>query len=652
MSWMKRLHEVYEYNIGEVGEFSFSSGGQSFTLLPISHVTQSAQIEITLDREGNFFDAKVVPKEEARTIVPATLDSANRSGSKVAAHFLHDKLFYVAGDYMKYGGEEKRSKNYPAYLSQMKDWATSNFMHKKVKLIYDYVKKGTVIEDLIEAKILFADENNRLIEKWTAQEDKKYEMDKPPIYKEVTGQSSEALVRFTILAEDPEDQDVWKDKSLFESFQQYLSNKMEADAISGYCYVTGQKVPLTDRHGSRLRNAGDMSKLISSNDKRGFTYRGKFERPDQAVQIGYDVSQKAHNALRWLIQRQGYRSDMRSFITFGVESPGDIQAFDGTIDLVGDPFDLVYGEELAERDVDSTSLVVAEQVNEAIRGKKHNFEIEGIETVIVMAVDAATTGRLAIVYYQELNSQLFLQALTSWHMTCKWFQNYYSQSNKKLVNYIGTPSTYQIVEAVYGERTDVRIKKELYTRLLPCIVDGARIPKDIINIIFNRVKNPMSFDKDLSNPTGEWQRTLNIACALINKQYEKEEFDVGLDKDNKSRDYLFGRLLGVAEEFEKSALEERRETRMTNAMRYYNAFTQHPARVWMTIQKQLHPYKMRPPKYGYRYINLLQEIEDEISIEDMNNNPLGPLFLLGYSSQIRDLYTKQEKKEEIKNDAN
>lgn len=650
MSWMNRLYEVYENNEHQVGEFTTRGEGQRFTLLPVSHVTQSAQIEVKLDHEGNFFKAAVIPKELARTIVPATLDSANRSGAKVAPHYLHDKLFYVAGDYLKYGGSEKRGDNYPNYIQQMKDWATGTFSHRKVELIYHYVKKGCLIEDLIAEKVLFADEENKLIEKWTKKEEDKYGIDKPDIYKVVTGDSSEALVRFTILSENPKDPVVWEDKELFEVFQHYLEHQMASTDV-GLCYVTGMDMPLTESHGSRLRNAGDMSKLISSNhnkNKNEFIYMGRFDHPNQAVQIGYDVSQKAHNALRWLIQRQGQRSDTRNFITFGVKYPAVIQPFQGTNEL----YQFMPGFEFVEEDKDYTNLVSAEQIQRALKGLSYNDEIEGMDQVIIMAVDAATTGRLAIVYYQELDSKLFLDRLAHWHSTCKWLQVYYDANNKKLVKYIGVPSTYHIVEAIYGEKADAKIKKELYTRLLPCIVDRAVIPADIVMAIFNRLKNPMSFTGDLASPAGEWQRTLGIACALIRKRYEKEEIDMTLDLDNKSRDYLFGRLLGVAEVLERNELNRRGEKRATNAMRYLNAFSQHPARVWQTIRKQLHPYQVRQGENIWYYNKLIREIEASMKEDYMNNDALGPKFLLGYSSQIEYLYTKKEEKEGVKNDAN
>lgn len=651
MSWMNRLYDVYKNNMNEVGKFESRGEGERFTLLPVSHVTQSAQIEVKIDQKGNFYQASVVPKNKARTIVPATLDSANRSGSKVAAHYLHDKLFYVAGDYIKYGGESKRSQNYTEYIKQLKEWALSEYSHPKVNLIYQYVKRGTVIEDLVEAGILFVDDKLQLIEKWTKQEEKIFNMEKPDIYKVVTGKSSEALIRFDVLSASPDELPIWEDVEVFGLFQRYLAQKMSEESETGLCYVTGERGPLTDRHGSRLRNAGDMSKLISSNDQRGFTFRGRFDKSNEAVQIGYDVSQKAHNALRWLNQRQGYRSDTRHFITFGLQKPDMIQPFDGTIDIAkktyDDPYRFLMEIDVVDDKEDNTNLVLAEQVIQAIQGKKHNFELDGVDQLIVMAIDAATTGRLSIVYYQEIESSLFLDRLTSWHQTCQWYQQYYDATTKKVVRFIGTPSTYQIVESIYGAKADEKIKKVLYTRLLPSIVDKANIPKDIVRAIFNRVKNPMSFETEL-----EWQRTINIACSLIKKQYEKEEIEVTLDDNITHRDYLFGRLLAVAEVMERNELRSREENRATNALRYFNAFSQRPARTWMTIRRQLHPYQVRQGEGMSFYNGLIRDIESRIPIEDMNNDALGPLFLLGYSSQIQYLYTKKEQKEEKANGTN
>lgn len=120
---------------------------------------------------------------------------------------------------------------------------------------------------------------------------------------------------------------------------------------------------------------------------------------------------------------------------------------------------------------------------------------------------------------------------------------------------------------------------------------------------------------------------------------------MALQEENSSRDYLFGRLLGIAEVLERGQLREREEDRATNATRYFNAFSQHPARTWMVIRKQLNPYFQRTGgQIGY-YARLIQQIEDKLAVENMTDAPLSPVFLLGYSSQIQHLYTKKEEKE-------
>lgn len=622
MSWMEQLSNVYDNNESQIGKFE-ERRNQRITLLPVSHVMQNAHIEILITRDGNFKSANVIDKENSRTIVPATTTSANRSSAS-APHYIHDKLEYVAGDYVKYGGNPKRKMYHNDYFNQMEKWAKSSHAPDKIKIIYSYILKGRIIKDLINEKILPTDSNNKVINKWSSKEDK------PDIYKEVTGDILSAFVRFDVLHETPNDPVVWEDNHLFTSFITFLENAQEQD--TGYCYVTGMQTSLTTQHGSRVRHAGDMAKLISANDSSGYTYRGRFSKPTEAVQIGYEVSQKAHHALRWLIQRQGTYIDTRYFVSFGVEQNEVIEPLDSTANFLQQELQNLNQQQAMTEDI------IADELNKSLQGLKYELEKEDLKNIIVMALDAATRGRLAIVYYQHLNPDMFFEAIKHWHTTCRWLQTHKITETNNYISYIGTPSTYQIAEAVYGRNADSKVKKDLYTRLLPCIVEKKKLPKDIVQIIFNRVKNPFSFTSSRES----WHATLNIACALINKQYENEGYTMALQKDNNSRDYLFGRLLGVAEVMERRLLQERQENRATNATRYFNTFTQHPARTWMVIRKQLTPYFERSAHSTGYYAMLLQQIENKLTIGQMTNDPLDPLFLLGYSSQVQDLYTKRE----------
>ena len=77
--------------------------------------------------------------------------------------------------------------------------------------------------------------------------------------------------------------------------------------------------------------------MISANDGSGFTYRGRFADTSQTVSIGYEVSQKAHSALRWLVKKNGFYVDEMTVVAWeisGKEIP-DIMA-ENIIDIIGE----------------------------------------------------------------------------------------------------------------------------------------------------------------------------------------------------------------------------------------------------------------------------------------------------------------------------
>ncbi|MFC7056454.1 type I-C CRISPR-associated protein Cas8c/Csd1 [Enterococcus alcedinis] len=108
MSWLNALYETYEANLDCVGELETVRGNE-FTLMPISHTTQTAQLEVTITESGDFHSVQVLNK--ISTLIPVSDSSASRSGSKIAPHPLHDKLNYVAGDLVNYGGGKKHKTN-------------------------------------------------------------------------------------------------------------------------------------------------------------------------------------------------------------------------------------------------------------------------------------------------------------------------------------------------------------------------------------------------------------------------------------------------------------------------------------------------------------------------------------------------------------
>ena len=94
MSWMNRALETYEQNQTLAGK---AQEGVE-TLLPVAHMAFKAQLEITIDQNGNFVRAQEVDKADCSTIIPVTEASGGRS-SGIAPHPLNDTLSYIAGDF-------------------------------------------------------------------------------------------------------------------------------------------------------------------------------------------------------------------------------------------------------------------------------------------------------------------------------------------------------------------------------------------------------------------------------------------------------------------------------------------------------------------------------------------------------------------------
>lgn len=619
MSWLLNLYETYESNLDQVGVIEKKYNGKEFTLLPISHTTQTAHIEVEITENGEFHSARVIDKSDGNTLIPCTEESASRAGSKIAPYPLHDKLSYVAGDFVAYGGTIKKEEPYAYYIRQLEDWAKSSYATEKVKSIYKYLRKGQLIKDLVEAKILCLDENNHLIGKW----DKKYEVlyeNKPKIFSVVSGGQQSAFVRFNVYSPNKILTKVWKDSKMYRSFINYYRDLLDDGDL---CYITGKIFPSTQRHANKIRNSGDKAKLISANDTSGFTFRGRFNKSNEVASISYETSQKAHNALKWLINRQGKIIDNRVFLIWGNDDTSVPNPMEDAFSINPTPIE-------KEKRISFTNQEFAIEFTKALDGYKNNLSTKSKINIIIL--DSATTGRLAVLYYRNMNKEVYLNRLKNWHSTCAWLHRYRKDQNGKYIQFYGAPATKDIAYAVYGPNASDKVVKGLMERMLPCIIDNKRIPLDIVKSAFYRTSNPVSMEM------WEWGKALSITCALINK---KEGYNVALDTENKNRDYLFGRLLAIADILERRALGSE-VTRVTNAIRYMNSFSKHPARTWKTIQESLQPYQARLGIKGMCLSKMIDEVASRINYEDFNNQPLSGKYLLGFYSQRYELYQKKK----------
>ena len=155
----------------------------------------------------------------------------------------------------------------------------------------------------------------------------------------------------------------------------------------------------------------------------------------------------------------------------------------------------------------------------------------------------------------------------------------------------------------------IKMVKKMYAqlahRILPCIWEARNIPYDLIMTAVTKASMPQLYKK-----RANWERVLTLACSFVKRNlYErnsKEEWDVALKEDYTERDYLYGRLLAVADRIEYRTYDKEKDAgRVTNAKRYMSTFSQRPFETWKIIEENLQPYLNKLPAIEKRYYEKL-----------------------------------------------
>ena len=581
MGLLQKAVETYDSHLNYASQ---NREGQS-RMAPVGHIVTRAELEITLDADGKFINARVVDKSEPKIIIPSTESSAGRT-SAPCAHPLCDQIGYLI---------PQNEKKFRLYVDQLSDWEASAYTHPKLTAVLNYVKGETILPDLLRCGLVKVNakglpENEKMLVRWN-----------------ILGDGINAC---------------WLDDSLFRAFTDYYTANHTGEMI--LCMVAGEEKTAADQHPKGIIPINGNAKLISANDSSGFTYRGRFTEEKQAVAIGYEASQKAHNALRWLAQEQGVILGGRTFLCWNPQGrliPQPSYPFMPPAPPIFRPTE--YKDSLQK----------------VLNSKK--AELKLTDGVVLAVFDAATTGRLSLTYYNELQAHDFLERLHDWDASCCWPHWKFG---------IQSPRLKDIVDYAFGTQrdkwmeTDERVLRQQMQRLIACRVDKALIGADIVKALADRASRPMAYDHNI------WENILFTACAVIRKYRTdrfKEEWNMALEPEKKDRSYQFGRLLAVMEKAERDTYDSG-EDREPNALRLQSIFCQRPLTTAHNLEKQLEkayfPRLLRKyPNMYIKYKNLMGQIMGIISEfpqEDWNK-PLDATYLMGYYLQRSALYTKK-----------
>lgn len=497
--------------------------------------------------------------------------------------------------------------------------------------------------------------------------------------------------------------ETWQDKSLAQSWQQFY-NTLESNEgfcyITGESQPLASKHPnriLRSATNAKLISANDLDSFTFrgrfTDDKKSIEQHGL-----QGANIGAVVTEKAHASLSWLLSRQGKEEagqaivswaisgqetiqpteDIADKVNFSVEEQIEGLSSEHNADLESDAsldmdFDFLFDDiddenqdtgfampDIASIDDitdnsnenkladDDNQLLAnhsktlgksfADKLNLTLQGYRQKLDAH--DQISVITLDSATPGRMAVTYYHESMPNDYIDALQAWHTQFSWYFYYKDKDSGQRKLTIKAPTPKQIAQVAYGTRLSDALKKQVLSQILPCIVEGSKrqIPYALVQLCFKRACNPLNIEH------WEWEQNFHTTCALFRGyiyRQTKKEIKMELDNQCDNRSYLFGRLLAIANHIENLAMAISNEGyRPTNAFKYMQRFTHHPAEVWMMLRTQLlHPYQKRliahVPPLNEAYNDLMAEIELNLKNLDefTNNKPLTPEFVIGYDLQ-------------------
>lgn len=683
MGLWQNLCESYAVNEEEVRK-----------LYPLSTTTvnnaSGPLLVVSLSADGVCKGMRVIPKRAKgmpleEFAVPVTEESQGRTGTM--PHPLFDQYEYLKGE-----GEK-----FERYLS---DLSGRRNLSREFSAIYRYVDKRSLVDDVKRLApkdftphdkvfVLFEVEfpgepnprlweNRGLMDLWHQYyvgviEDKARAAEK--VIEEFGAAESEVEDIQSAKAQ-------CKDRQQRKVFEQRLKGKKKQlkeiekslrkcmdDSVFCADMITGNRMVSAVSHPKKIVNAAGNAKLISANDTDNFTFRGRFVSSQEAVAVGYESSQRAHQFLRYIVNERGIKCDSQVIVSFPVARISDekerlpsppVDDVESLLDEIGE--DAEGGASVAGTGKNFSNALAKAlagyKVDPILKAKLH-------DPTVVVILDAATTGRLSVTFYRELMREDYLEKLQSWHETCSWRLSFLRKNADDAdgrVEYIGAPTIDSIIVAVYGRPRGAdkgynTLKRHARETLMKCIFDDSPLPRNYLIRAVQRASAPFAnaVINDKFNKRA-FLRNLSVVCALTNKSLKdegKESYGMSLEMTRTDRDYLYGCLLGAADMLEEYALYKRGNSRAeTAAIRYMQTFSQKPFSTWNTIHQTLVPYIQQVK--GSLAFGEIQRVHGLFMDGDFENDaPLSGAYLIGYYCERAHieqmvLHLRKENEEECK----
>lgn len=571
---LKLYNNVESTLVGKHSYLKFANNKKLNTLVPVFHQYVNAGVMINLDAKGELIS--VTPSTEYRIVSPTNLQASTRTGTTIAPQPLHDTSKYLFGT----------GAGFSAYIEQLKKWldATDNPF---IKAVYTYISKGTLQDDLTE-------------------EVSKIEEKKPTYVFTIGGEYPWENVDF-INQYISYYWEVLQDKIDSMTDEEQASNSItHKDIFMGTDYLTGEQAICMAKSPKMKLTIDSGAKLMTANDKTGFSYRGLFPGPSFSS-IGIDSAFKVTSMVKYLEDNQKIgNGDNGEELLIWDDSPK--QEVPSWLKVI------------ANSDKSDTGLAMFTKVKGLL---SQPLDKDISETVKLVHLRANNPGQLGFGSYQGISFRQYKENLLRW---------------ANLNGGTGL-NVYSVGRTIYSDShksaSNKKLRSQAIDDITECIFAGKQVPLKYMLKIETELANPIGYHQgENSEASDEWNKSVIIYAEL--RKYN------GVKKMDK-RSYLFGKLLFNLDKIERDAVYNKQKKsgnskepakHATLASKFTNMYMRTPAQAYSIIKPRLTTGYINGSDYEYLSESKLNDIIAEIG-EDWSDESLSPDMYLGYAEAFK-----------------
>ncbi len=666
MSLLTALLDTYDFALaqGLVDNPKLSVNGMS--LLPVYHSNKKSNgediFEITIDKNSQAVAGGFLSKD-TRVVFPVTEDSITRSGSKIAPHAICDELSYLSKEI-----DPAKNEEYTQRIIELLAYEENNNC-EDFRIIGNYILRNIVLESFLKfySKGRKYEINENFVLELTTEEEGKTNIKSLDLNK--------IFITFKLEKQGAGDITLTNSKAIHDFYIQYVRENNSTKELV-YCDLTGNLDYCVERHRGIIGNAKMIS--ISNHDE---TYYGRIKNGGDIYHIGYEASQKVHNMLKYLVDSSshaGYIGEGAYVVNWlaheldkgGIKFLSDLQQ-DGAIgrDVSADEEFEEEGE--FEYNAEATMAELGGGPSKALRNyfMGNGGVIDPAGNFYVLIIEKISNGRVAIKHFKKLPSSEAYTRLSNWYDSIEW----------KHFKRMKPPSCYQIIDFLYGYEDGEgklkcekdKLKRSQIERLIPCMLEGKALPKDMAQLAFSKLTKRQSYKK-------QWDTAVYIGCALF-KKYKHDHFEkyvihaekIGeVEQLKESVSFYYGRLAAIYERVEvegvrardfqpdsggeeaKDKDKDKKFSRVTNMSKFFSPMIRRPEKTAPIVHLRLNPYFQMLAKrnYGrYEYFNnLIGQIINAITklkqADECEDSIINEDFYFGYYYQVNEFFQQRKRR--------